>query len=215
LTNEEVNKSTKQKILEAANNLFAKHGFAGTSVREIATQAEVNLAAINYHFQNKEKLYMNVFEHNYNSIKEGVIKSGEKTNTTADLAVDVFRFFISKESAMLNTFKIFLSADEHIIEGSEDICEDDNQQFGPPGQSVFLEKIKNDLGSNCAPMAQFWAVKMIFSQIVHFGVIMNTGMMKKKRKTDENLKPENIEIYLRHSVNAHLNYLKTNPKLEF
>ena len=42
--------STKTKILDAAEILFADKGFNGTSLREITSQAEVNLAAVNYHF---------------------------------------------------------------------------------------------------------------------------------------------------------------------
>jgi AcrR family transcriptional regulator len=48
--------STKDKILNAAKNLFAEHGFNGTSLREITGLAEVNLAAVNYHFGSKKEL---------------------------------------------------------------------------------------------------------------------------------------------------------------
>ncbi len=47
---------TKTKILNAAEILFAEHGFNGTSLREITQQAEVNLAAVNYHFGSKKEL---------------------------------------------------------------------------------------------------------------------------------------------------------------
>lgn len=46
--------STKNKILDAAEHLFAVNGFNGTSLREITSQAEVNLAAVNYHFGSKK-----------------------------------------------------------------------------------------------------------------------------------------------------------------
>ena len=48
--------STKNKILDAAEILFANKGFNGTSLREITSQAEVNLAAVNYHFGSKKEL---------------------------------------------------------------------------------------------------------------------------------------------------------------
>lgn len=48
---------TKRKILEAAEVEFAENGYGGASVREITRRANVNLAAINYHFGNKESLY--------------------------------------------------------------------------------------------------------------------------------------------------------------
>lgn len=48
--------STKNKILDAAEQLFADKGFNGTSLREITSLAEVNLAAVNYHFGSKKEL---------------------------------------------------------------------------------------------------------------------------------------------------------------
>jgi AcrR family transcriptional regulator len=44
------------RILDAAERLFAEHGVAGTSVRAITEQAQVNVAAVNYHFGTKENL---------------------------------------------------------------------------------------------------------------------------------------------------------------
>ena len=48
--------STKNKILDAADVLFANKGFNGTSLREITSQANANLAAVNYHFGSKKEL---------------------------------------------------------------------------------------------------------------------------------------------------------------
>lgn len=48
--------ATHDRILDAAEQLFAEGGVAGTSVRAITEQAQVNVAAVNYHFGTKEKL---------------------------------------------------------------------------------------------------------------------------------------------------------------
>ncbi len=47
---------TKQRILDAGRSLFAEHGFTATSMRQITTLAEVNLASVNYHFGSKDGL---------------------------------------------------------------------------------------------------------------------------------------------------------------
>jgi AcrR family transcriptional regulator len=47
---------TKDRILDAAERLFAEQGFEAASLRQITSEAGVNLAAINYHFQSKEQL---------------------------------------------------------------------------------------------------------------------------------------------------------------
>ena len=48
--------STRERILDAAEQRFADEGFAGTSLREITALAGVNVAAVNYHFGSKEEL---------------------------------------------------------------------------------------------------------------------------------------------------------------
>lgn len=46
-----------RRLLAAASEAFAQHGFAGTRVRDIVRDAEVNLSAVNYYFGGKEGLY--------------------------------------------------------------------------------------------------------------------------------------------------------------
>lgn len=53
---------SRARILEAAGRLFADRGFDGVSVREMAREAKVNAAAINYHFGGKEALYHGVLK---------------------------------------------------------------------------------------------------------------------------------------------------------
>lgn len=53
--------NTKDKIINAAERLFADAGFSGTSLRQLTSLANVNLAAVNYHFGTKENLINEVF----------------------------------------------------------------------------------------------------------------------------------------------------------
>ena len=48
--------TTKEKILDVAEALFAEHGFNDTSLRTITSKAGVNLASVNYHFGDKKTL---------------------------------------------------------------------------------------------------------------------------------------------------------------
>ena len=52
---------TVERILDAAEQLFAEKGFAETSLRLITSKAGVNLAAVNYHFGSKKALIQAVF----------------------------------------------------------------------------------------------------------------------------------------------------------
>lgn len=51
---------TKTRILDAAESLFMEHGFEATSLRAITAGADVNLAAVHYHFGSKEELFQAV-----------------------------------------------------------------------------------------------------------------------------------------------------------
>ncbi|MGQ0579005.1 MAG: TetR/AcrR family transcriptional regulator [Betaproteobacteria bacterium] len=53
---------TKDRILSAAESLFMERGYAATSLRMITAKANVNLAAVNYHFGSKDALIREVFE---------------------------------------------------------------------------------------------------------------------------------------------------------
>jgi len=52
--------ATKDRMLDAAEELFMEHGFEATSLRQITAAADVNLAAVNYHFGSKEELFQAV-----------------------------------------------------------------------------------------------------------------------------------------------------------
>ncbi len=55
------NTDTRERILDAAERLFMENGYEATSMRTITGAAEVNLAAVNYHFGSKEALLREVF----------------------------------------------------------------------------------------------------------------------------------------------------------
>jgi TetR/AcrR family transcriptional regulator, regulator of cefoperazone and chloramphenicol sensitivity len=54
--------SSKERLLKAATELFARRGFDGVSIRELAEAANVNVAAVHYHFGGKTELYRAVIE---------------------------------------------------------------------------------------------------------------------------------------------------------
>lgn len=62
--------STKERILAAAEALFAQRGFDGASLRQLTASAGVNLAAVNYHFGSKEKLVEQVFKRRLDALNQ-------------------------------------------------------------------------------------------------------------------------------------------------
>jgi AcrR family transcriptional regulator len=55
--NKTIDTSTEEKIKEAARVVFTRNGYAATRVRDIAAEADINVALVNYYFRSKEKLF--------------------------------------------------------------------------------------------------------------------------------------------------------------
>jgi TetR/AcrR family fatty acid metabolism transcriptional regulator len=86
---------TSEKILSAARELFEEKGFDLTSVREIATKADVNVALINYHFGSKDNLLLAIMEQSVDTtrlklhdINQSSAAPLEKFMAVIDLYVD-------------------------------------------------------------------------------------------------------------------------------
>jgi AcrR family transcriptional regulator len=67
-------RDTKTRILDVAEQLFAENGYASTSLRNITTEAGVNLASVNYHFGTKEALLGEVLSRRLGPINEERIR---------------------------------------------------------------------------------------------------------------------------------------------
>ena len=61
---------TKERILDVSERLFADRGFSKTSLRDITSEAGVNLAAVNYHFGSKEALLSAILERRFRPIND-------------------------------------------------------------------------------------------------------------------------------------------------
>ncbi|KAA3619563.1 MAG: TetR/AcrR family transcriptional regulator [Calditrichaeota bacterium] len=59
---------TENKIIEAAMKVFTKKGYKGATMRDIAAEAEINLAMLNYYFRSKDNLFDIIFERAFKQI---------------------------------------------------------------------------------------------------------------------------------------------------
>ncbi|WP_313171652.1 TetR family transcriptional regulator [Stenotrophomonas sp.] len=74
--------STKDRILGAAEELFAQYGFAGTSLRQVTSHADVNIAAVNYHFGSKDNLVNEVFRRRMDEMTAARLGQLEQARST-------------------------------------------------------------------------------------------------------------------------------------
>ena len=161
--------STRMKILEVAHKLFAEKGYAGVSIREIASRCDVNVAAINYHFSNKEKLYVETMRSSILNTQQRIetIYNELHEPSVEELAVNVFQYFVENTSELRTAFKLVLSFHDF-----QDALGDGFKKFnGPPGGEYFYQCLKNEV-----PEAKEedlgWAVRSIFTQVIHKSLII-------------------------------------------
>ncbi|MDP8222066.1 MAG: TetR/AcrR family transcriptional regulator [Candidatus Lernaella stagnicola] len=89
---------TKERILEAADELFGEVGFDGASTRKIAARSGANKALIHYHFKTKEGLLGSVLDRYYQRLGDTLSQSIAQSNTLRE-----------RIAAMIEAYSDFLS----------------------------------------------------------------------------------------------------------
>src|ERR1700753_4502302 len=89
--------TTEERIKEAARKLFTQKGFAGTRTRDIAEEAGINLALLNYYFRSKEKLFDLVMLENLGQFISGVRALFNDKATSLDQKIEALvNFYITQ-----------------------------------------------------------------------------------------------------------------------
>lgn len=70
--------TSKQAILDAAQDLLARHGYAGLSMRELALESGLAKATIYHYFQDKEEIFRQVLERDMRTVHEHVVTAMDK-----------------------------------------------------------------------------------------------------------------------------------------
>ncbi|MGH8210161.1 MAG: CerR family C-terminal domain-containing protein [Steroidobacteraceae bacterium] len=114
---------TAQRLIETALELFANHGFAGTSTRMLADKAQVNLSAIPYYFGGKEGLYRAAAEYIVAEIKKSIAPVLDKVNSALErselprelaltLLCEVLDAFVATHVSGPNHWALFAAREE-------------------------------------------------------------------------------------------------------
>lgn len=82
---------TKERLLDAAAELFGQRGFDATSIREITEQAGANLAAVNYYFRTKQALFAAVINQQIAPLKERFHSIAQSGHSPEEKLKGVFR----------------------------------------------------------------------------------------------------------------------------
>lgn len=205
--NATVSAPTKEKILHVAHEMFSRLGFHGTSIRDISKEAGVNVSAINYHFENKEKLYWETFQFSYFQLDKGIRELAGDVSDTEELAVKIFNHMMTESSSVVNTFKMMLNDTFKLPEA---FSLESDHNFGPPGGAVLFDHLKTELPEDIKEEAIIWAVRGIFTYVCHWALMMNTSYCKDVKKDDPDFTPEGKEKSIRLQVKAMKDFIKNN-----
>lgn len=194
--------NTKEKILKIAHELFSEKGYDGVSVREISKAAGVNISAISYHFENKESLFKETIRSSMLNMGETVraLRAESADCSVEELALKIYEYFLQNSEALKLSFKMFV-IDAHIF--PDDVNQED-EFIGPPGGKVIFDCIKDE-----CPKAQeediIWAVRTIFTQIVHKVLLMSSKCVN--HKFCQLMTPEDSKKHISRVVRVVLNDL--------
>ena len=79
----------RNRILDVAETLFCERGFEGVSVRELTAAAGCNLAAVNYYFGGKDKLYAEMFRRQFEMMIQRNLGIIERVMAQPDVSLEV------------------------------------------------------------------------------------------------------------------------------
>ncbi len=153
------------KIIEVARVLFATNGFEGTSIREIARAADVNVASVNYHFSSKEKLFHEILIKGHSDCSADIKAMAQRHPKLEEVLVEIFRYFQTKSHDLLSHFKMMMSAQQNVFP--------EGHQPGPPGGDVIVEMILIETGNKLSDEDLHWALKALFSHTIHMALMYN------------------------------------------
>lgn len=109
-------KSTKERLLDIAEELFAESGIQATSLRAITEKAGANLAAVNYHFRSKEALVEAVFARRLIPLNEERLKLLDEAEAGSGVLSieDVLRAFFVPEFRLWQEGPLFVRLSDRL-----------------------------------------------------------------------------------------------------
>jgi AcrR family transcriptional regulator len=129
--------STEERIKQAARKLFTQNGFAATRTRDIASEAGINLALLNYYFRSKQKLFDLVMMENFRQFLSGMtVNFHDPTLTIEDRLERIVTAYVD----FLNKFPDLPLFILNEIRGNPSkIAQQINQEVKPARSAFFKE----------------------------------------------------------------------------
>ena len=203
----------RERLLTAAEKLFAEKGLDGVSVRQITSAANCNVAAVNYHFGGKQNLYIEVCHQRLNLLRELRISRIRQVMTAGDHEVTLEELLAAFAEAFMepligqeyghHTLKLFIREmiDKNLPEGM--LFE---LLIGP-----IMEELLKALKVICPELSQqdaLLSIQSLAAQLARVAMIQNLV-------SDEKIKKSplfDLELNLKHIVKFSAAGIRTYTK---
>ncbi len=191
--------SSRDRIVAAAIPLFAERGFEGTSVRDITAAANCGVAAVNYHFGGKEKLYEEAFRLLFSEIQERRM-AAIKASVAADPDMDLEGFLRSFATAFLeplidnNRGALFIAFMAREMSDRLMSPEIFFNEFIRPFMAVSMGELRR-LAPPMETNAMLLSLMSVVGQLIHILKVIDIGC-----HTQLAMPAESIDAYIEHIV---------------
>ena len=199
-------KISKERILQEAEALFAERGFYAVTIREITQAARCNLAAVNYHFGNKQNLYMEVFRCLWKPRAKRILARFEsvlaqRELTLQDIVHAVAEAFIKgplSDEERLRHFQLMVREMARPTEAFEMVIGD---VIGP-FQRKLAELIRPFMAREMGQVALLLYIQSIISMVIHFNFARNPVMRITGMEYDAQFKDELVDHVVQFSLSG-------------
>jgi AcrR family transcriptional regulator len=128
----------KEKIIEVAVNLFGEKGFAATSIREIANQLNISVAALYYYFKSKEDLLFTIIESIGNDLLGILQKAKEDSDDPLEQLKKMLRGQICLVPKKRNRVKVFVEEQHNLSKKDKKIIYQQHRKI----YDIYVDQLK-------------------------------------------------------------------------
>ena len=187
--------TTKVRILEAAGTVFAQKGFENATVREICQLAGANVAAINYHFGDKQRLYVETMKFAHSSRAEQVPYPDWTKETPAEVRLtDFIRTMLTRMLGGGSTWHAQLVLRE-ITRPNAD-CESLVRDYIRPQFELLLAILAELLPAETSTRERHLTAFSIVGQCLHYRAAHNAIRLLVSADEFASYDPESLSQYI-------------------
>lgn len=196
---------TKTRILNAAEKLFGMNGFDGTSLRDITAEAQVNLAAVNYHFQSKDSLIDALIERRIEPINRSRFEMLDAAGASPSVEKIVEAFLLPLMVVEVRAAAPMLG---RVLSNPDQFVERVYKRHLLPVVERFSQAIGQAL-PNLPPDERFWRLQFMAGSMTHVLALSGVLPLMSGQPVDRDVLMQRLVTFLAAGLRAAVPVLST------